>query len=103
MQSAKDVLEIPSHEEKKWTEHLEAKHPLDHPFYFFVSNVKLSVGDNILGGWEYVMEVFVVLLSVNIPLDTHNFKVCNMGGHGLHLSELWLEVLVLCSTTSVEM
>lgn len=53
-----------------------------------MSNVKLSVGDNILGGWEYVMEVFVVLLSVNIPLDTHNFKVCNMGGHGLHLSEL---------------
>jgi hypothetical protein len=40
---------------------------------------------------------------VNFPLNTHNYKVCNMGGHGLHLCELWLEVLVLCSTTSVEM
>jgi hypothetical protein len=58
------------------------------PSVFFVSNVKLSVGDNILGGWEYVMEVFVVLLSVNIPLNAHNFKVCNVGGHGLHLCEL---------------
>ncbi len=54
-----------------------------------MSNVKLSVGDNILGEWEYVMEeVFVVLLGVNIPLNTQNFKVCNMGGHGLHLCEL---------------